>query len=76
MVMRTDNVIFGALMFVIIFSTTILIWAALYDASDRKRLMAQCLVDGHKEYECVGMLNNGGGGMYPVIVPMPVPMRR
>lgn len=37
---------------------------------EEHRLTAQCLADGHKEYECAAMLK--GNQVYPVAVPVVV----
>ena len=38
-----------------------------------ERLMQECMADGHKEYECVGLLK--GRDADPIVVPAPVIIR-
>jgi len=45
-----------------------LIWAIADSSRDSDRLMAQCMADGKKEYECVAMLRNNSS----TIIPMPI----
>lgn len=58
----------------------LLVYSAVVEAPrDRAReaaLFAECLADGHKEYQCVAMLRRPdlGGGVVPIVIPMP--MRR
>lgn len=41
------------------------------DCENNKRLMNQCMSDGHKEYECVSMLRrNSSSTVIPVVVPI------
>lgn len=39
----------------------------IYDTQNTNRLMEQCMQDGHKEYECVGILRNSNTQIIPVI---------
>lgn len=36
----------------------------------RDRLMAQCLADGKKEYECAGLLSEPHSSIVPIIIPV------
>lgn len=45
-------------------------------SSERARLMAECLADGRKEYQCASMLmRNSSDAPVPIIIPMTAPAR-
>jgi hypothetical protein len=40
------------------------------DSAEYVRLMNQCLADGRKEYECVGILRRGRSANMPTVMPI------
>lgn len=57
----------GLLLLLVLFA--IIIAAAIAGAKNDMRLMAQCIADGRKEYECAAMLKRN---YTTTVVPMPV----
>lgn len=52
-----EDISFGILICALVL---IFVGAGAYFGNERYReLMVQCLADGHKEYECVGILRHG-----------------
>lgn len=45
-------------------------WAISVDNANDNRLMAQCMADGKREYECVSLLRKPASQMVPVFIPM------
>jgi hypothetical protein len=61
---------------IVVFAIFIAIAIGIYgQARNEDRLIAQCLADGRKEYECVSIVQ-GGRSPSPVVVPMPVVIGR
>lgn len=48
----------------------VLIWGISVDVANDNRLMAQCMADGKREYECVSLLRKPASQMVPVFIPM------
>jgi len=60
-------------MFIVLGVTiALIVWVVISFITHRKRLLAECLNDGHKEYQCIGFLN----GRSSIFIPMnPIPVR-
>lgn len=54
-----EKVIAFALIFLTLLAFTGLGVSIYHGAKDRERLIAQCINDGRKEYECQFMINSG-----------------
>jgi uncharacterized protein (DUF39 family) len=64
-----DNLgwIFGGL---IVGAIALVIWAGMQSENKMNRLMAECMADGKKEYQCVAMLkSNTDVVTVPVVIP-------
>lgn len=60
---------FGGFIVLIVFLSFIglLGFAAVSEVRESNRMMAQCMADGHKEYECHSMLDD-----HSSVIPMPI----
>lgn len=64
-----DYFFFGLITFML--SLVVLFFVAAFaDVKENRRLVAQCMADGKKEYECVALLKDPPSHVMPVVVPI------
>lgn len=65
--------VLGLMAVALIVALPFIVWAVLEGIENDRRLVAQCIADGRKEYECEAMLRRSTTAVVPI--PMPIVVR-